>query len=59
MGKLIAYDFADRRRALCYKCGISFPEGRYREHILTSKHPSHQNDREIASKEKSYGRPRP
>lgn len=54
MAKLIAYDFADRRRAPCYKCGIPFPEGRYREHVLTSKHPNHQADRTFSSKEQKH-----
>lgn len=42
---LIAYAFADRRDMPCYRCGGTFKEGRYREHILTSKHPVHVEER--------------
>ena len=42
---LIAYDFADRRKVHCYKCGHDFPEGRYREHVMTSTHPLHAGDK--------------
>lgn len=42
---LIAYDFRDRRKAHCYKCGHDFPEGRYREHVMQSTNPAHADDK--------------
>lgn len=52
MAKLIAYDFADRRKVICFKCGGEFREGRYREHLKVTNDPAHANDRGYSSKEK-------
>lgn len=50
MAKLIAYDFRDRRKVTCYKCGEQFPEGRYREHVMRSKHSKHVDERKYKQK---------
>lgn len=52
MTKLIAYDFSDRRKIDCYKCGGWFREGRYREHIRTSNRPEHAKDQPIREPKK-------
>lgn len=50
---LIGYDFRERKLMPCYKCGHAFREGRYREHIINSRHPRHAEDKSTKPKRRS------